>query len=308
MPAIWRRAMRYKRHMPGRLVGVSLDAAGPAGDAARAADARAAHPAREGDVEHLHRAGAAGGDRRLLRGVARAGGAEAHRAAGEPAGAAAGRCGARAAAIACGTTRSSTRSRSRPRAADALMRARAGAGLQPAADRATARRHRARRDGDARGTGARSPRVLGGDAGAARRRRSRRELLRNTPFLEQAVFNQHHAEHEMLRYLKRLEEKDIALNRSMIPLGSCTMKLNAVGGDDPDHPARLRRHPSVRAGRPDAGLCRADRAAERLAAARSPALPRSRCSRTPARRANMPGCWRSARITTRAARGIATSA
>ena len=54
------------------------------------------------------------------------------------------------------------------------------------------------------------------------------ELLRNTPFLEQAVFNQHHAEHEMLRYLKRLEEKDIALNRSMIPLGSCTMKLNAA--------------------------------------------------------------------------------
>ena len=53
------------------------------------------------------------------------------------------------------------------------------------------------------------------------------ELLRNTPFLEQTVFTQHHAEHEMLRYLKRLEDKDIALNRSMIPLGSCTMKLNA---------------------------------------------------------------------------------
>jgi glycine dehydrogenase len=53
------------------------------------------------------------------------------------------------------------------------------------------------------------------------------ELARNTPFLEQAVFNQYRAEHEMLRYLKRLEEKDIALNRSMIPLGSCTMKLNA---------------------------------------------------------------------------------
>ena len=53
------------------------------------------------------------------------------------------------------------------------------------------------------------------------------ELVRNTAFLEQAAFHQHHAEHEMLRYLKRLEEKDIALNRSMIPLGSCTMKLNA---------------------------------------------------------------------------------
>ena len=53
-------------------------------------------------------------------------------------------------------------------------------------------------------------------------------LLRGTPFLEQAVFCQHHAEHEMLRYLRRLEDKDIALNRSMIPLGSCTMKLNAT--------------------------------------------------------------------------------
>ena len=53
-------------------------------------------------------------------------------------------------------------------------------------------------------------------------------LLRNSAFLLQAVFNTHRAEHEMLRYLKRLEDKDIALNRSMIPLGSCTMKLNAT--------------------------------------------------------------------------------
>jgi glycine dehydrogenase len=54
------------------------------------------------------------------------------------------------------------------------------------------------------------------------------EVVRGTAFLQQTVFNQHHAEHEMLRYLKRLEDKDIALNRSMIPLGSCTMKLNAT--------------------------------------------------------------------------------
>jgi glycine dehydrogenase len=54
------------------------------------------------------------------------------------------------------------------------------------------------------------------------------EVLRGSGFLAQSAFNQHHAEHEMLRYLKRLEDKDIALNRSMIPLGSCTMKLNAT--------------------------------------------------------------------------------
>ncbi len=53
-------------------------------------------------------------------------------------------------------------------------------------------------------------------------------LVRGTAFLQQAIFSQHHAEHEMLRYLKRLGDKDIALNRSMIPLGSCTMKLNAT--------------------------------------------------------------------------------
>jgi glycine dehydrogenase len=42
------------------------------------------------------------------------------------------------------------------------------------------------------------------------------------------VFNSHHSEHGMLRYMKSLEDKDVALNRSMIPLGSCTMKLNAT--------------------------------------------------------------------------------
>jgi glycine dehydrogenase len=51
---------------------------------------------------------------------------------------------------------------------------------------------------------------------------------RTGSLLGQTVFNRYHSEHEMLRYLKRLEDKDIALNRSMIPLGSCTMKLNAT--------------------------------------------------------------------------------
>ena len=51
---------------------------------------------------------------------------------------------------------------------------------------------------------------------------------RTTPFLTAAVFNRYHTEHEMLRYLKRLEAKDLSLCHSMISLGSCTMKLNAT--------------------------------------------------------------------------------
>ncbi|MFL1514839.1 aminomethyl-transferring glycine dehydrogenase [Pseudomonas prosekii] len=53
-------------------------------------------------------------------------------------------------------------------------------------------------------------------------------LLRSTPYLRHPVFSAHHSETEMLRYLKQLENKDLALNQSMIPLGSCTMKLNAT--------------------------------------------------------------------------------
>ena len=53
-------------------------------------------------------------------------------------------------------------------------------------------------------------------------------LLRVNDYLTHPVFNSYHAEHEMLRYLKRLENKDISLVHSMISLGSCTMKLNAT--------------------------------------------------------------------------------
>ena len=51
---------------------------------------------------------------------------------------------------------------------------------------------------------------------------------RTTPYLEHPVFNQFHSEHEMLRYLKMLENRDLDLTHSMISLGSCTMKLNAT--------------------------------------------------------------------------------
>jgi glycine dehydrogenase len=52
-------------------------------------------------------------------------------------------------------------------------------------------------------------------------------LKRKTPYLQHKVFNSYHSETEMVRYLKRLENKDLSLVHSMIPLGSCTMKLNA---------------------------------------------------------------------------------
>lgn len=53
-------------------------------------------------------------------------------------------------------------------------------------------------------------------------------LIRSSSFLTHPVFNTHHSEHEMLRYIKRLENKDLSMVHSMISLGSCTMKLNAT--------------------------------------------------------------------------------
>jgi glycine dehydrogenase len=59
------------------------------------------------------------------------------------------------------------------------------------------------------------------------------ELERSTPFLTHEVFSRHHSETQMLRYLRRLSARDYALDRGMIPLGSCTMKLNATTEMEP---------------------------------------------------------------------------
>jgi glycine dehydrogenase len=54
------------------------------------------------------------------------------------------------------------------------------------------------------------------------------QLARTSAYLTHPTFHRYHAEHEMLRYLRSLADKDLALDRTMIPLGSCTMKLNAT--------------------------------------------------------------------------------
>ena len=54
------------------------------------------------------------------------------------------------------------------------------------------------------------------------------DLVRQSEFMTHPVFSMHRSEHAMLRYLRRLADRDLALDRSMIPLGSCTMKLNAT--------------------------------------------------------------------------------
>ena len=72
---------------------------------------------------------------------------------------------------------------------------------------------------------------LGGspiDSGTAVRRGLADEHRRTDEFMSQSVFHRYRTEHEMLRYLRRLADKDLALDRTMIPLGSCTMKLNAT--------------------------------------------------------------------------------
>ncbi|HUI48094.1 MAG TPA: aminomethyl-transferring glycine dehydrogenase [Acidimicrobiia bacterium] len=58
-------------------------------------------------------------------------------------------------------------------------------------------------------------------------------LVRTSGFLTHPVFTSHRSEHQMLRYLRRLADRDLALDRTMIPLGSCTMKLNATAEMEP---------------------------------------------------------------------------
>ncbi len=79
-------------------------------------------------------------------------------------------------------------------------------------------------------------------------------LVRTSAYLTHPVFNMHRSESEMMRYIKSLERKDVGLDTSMIPLGSCTMKLNAATEMYPVSWEEFSRmHPFAPVG-PDGGL------------------------------------------------------
>ena len=113
--------------------------------------------------------------------------------------------------------------------------------------------------------------------------------LRNDDILSHPVFNSHHTEHEMLRYLKSLEDRDLAMNRSMIALGSCTMKLNATSEMLPiTWPEFANVHPFAPLDQVSGYIEMIDSLQEQLKP--SPASMISLCSQTPVPLVNTPVC------------------
>ena len=132
-------------------------------------------------------------------------------------------------------------------------------------------------------------------------------LRRTSAFLTHPVFREHRTETAMLRYLRRLADLDFALDRSMIPLGSCTMKLNATTEMEPiTWPEFAGLHPFAPADQAGGYLELIERSRSGWPAHR---LRRGLASSpTPARRASWPACWPSGPTTPPAASSTATSA
>ena len=132
-------------------------------------------------------------------------------------------------------------------------------------------------------------------------------VLRDDEFLTHPVFHRHRTETSMLRFLRRLADADYALDRGMIPLGSCTMKLNATTEMEPvSWPEFADVHPFAPVARQQ-GTCACSPTSS-AGSPRSPATTPCHCSPTPAHRASSQGCSRSPRTTTRAATPTVTSA
>ena len=127
------------------------------------------------------------------------------------------------------------------------------------------------------------------------------QLRRTSDFLTHPVFRTHHSETAMLRYLRALSDRDYALDRGMIPLGSCTMKLNATTEMEPvTWPEFANIHPFAPAAQ-TRGYRKLVGAAGAVAGGGDRLRRGVACSPTPARRVSWPGCWRSGRTTARGA-------
>ena len=289
------------RRLQGRAGGIRA--------AARPGDPRAAHPAGQGHLEHLHRPGAPGRDGIDVRRLSRAGGAEAiarrvkapdRRAGGGAAAAGAtvnaepvfdtltvGKVAAERLHAAAAAKRINLRRMDDCTVGIALDETATEADVQTLLSCCGAR--------------AEEPAAAAGAGEFAA------PLARRSDFLSHPVFNRCHTEHEMLRYIKRLEAKDLSLCQSMIALGSCTMKLNAASEMLPvSWPEFSRLHPFAppeqARGYPGSS------ATWRIGSRRSPASRPSRSSPTRAPRANTPASSRSAPTMRPAARAGATSA
>ena len=135
----------------------------------------------------------------------------------------------------------------------------------------------------------------------------RSRTLGTSPFLTHPVFNSYHSETEMLRYIKRLESRDLSLTASMIPLGSCTMKLNAASEMFPvSWPEFARLHPFAPLKQARGYQILFQHLEDWLAEITG--FAGSRCSPTPVRRANTPACLSFAPSTNRGMNRTAMSA
>ena len=217
--------------MPGRIVGVSIDSHGQPGLPVVAADPRAAHPARKGDIERLHGAGAAGGDGVDVRGVPRA------RRAARPlrSGSTARPCGWRRGLEAAGF-------KVDPQAFFDTITVDVGPLQSAVMKSAVDEGINLRRVGETRvgitlderrrpATVEAVWRAFGiekADASSSRTTACPKTCCAKPTYLTHPIFHMNRAETEMMRYMRRLADRDLALDRAMIPLGSCTMKLNSA--------------------------------------------------------------------------------
>ena len=302
-PASCRSSAGLERHLPGRLVGVSVDAEGrPA--YRLALQTREQHIRRDKATSNICTA-------QVLLAVVASMYAVYHgpeglrRSRSAPTTTPAALAEALRAGGRRGRQRRLLRHRDRARSpaapADVVAAARE-VGPAPAAGR-----RRPRRPVDVRAHQPRRPsrRCCAPSASTRRRRRLTRPPATRCPrtcaapptYLTHEVFNTHHSETAMLRYLRRLSDRDYALDRGMIPLGSCTMKLNATTEMEPiSLPGFADLHPFAPA-EDAAGYRELVDDARAAGWPRSPATTGSRSSPTPARRASWPACWRSAATT-----------